>query len=375
MKLLFITLSGPVAIERDSLFVKMFECLSRGFEGYIIASVMKPSFLKVKTIGRFKLITFPYRWNFIERFSFSWIKAIIEGARFWKDYRYEVIICRDPVISGISGFILKKITRAKLILDIRGNFKKAFETNKVSLSNLDIIKKKVANFLIPSLLKRADIIKLLYKDQISSYKIPNKKIICFPDFTETVSFEKQKKSDKKYILFVGGPWFLKGVDLLIKAFNKISHKFPDYRLKIYGWTWKDEKSHFENLAKENPKIEIHGPVPRSKVAELMAGCSLFVLPSRTEAMGRVLIEAMISKKPIVAANVGGIPSIVKDNFNGLLFEKENVDDLAKKMEVILKNKSLTAYLSKNGYKFAKMYLSEEVFLKNFQNMISMLYEE
>ncbi len=370
LKILFISLSGPVAIEKDSLFVKMFECLSRRFEGYIIASVMNSSFLQVRTIGKFKLITFLYRWDFIERITFSWIKAIIEGIKIWKDHKYEVIICRDPLISGISGFILKKITGAKLIIDVRGDFKKAFEVDKVSFSVLNRIKKKLSDVLIPFLLRKADLIKLLYKDQISSYKIPDKKIIYFPNFTETESFEKQKNSDKKYILFIGGPWFLKGVDLLIEAFNKISPKFPEYRLKIFGWTWKEEREYFEKLAEKNQKIELHGPIPRRKVAELMAGCSLFVLPSRTEAMGRVLIEAMICRKPIVAANVGGIPSIIKHNFNGLLFERESVSDLADKIETILRNKTLADYLSKNGYEFAKKYLSEEAFLKNFQDMIN-----
>ena len=80
----------------------------------------------------------------------------------------------------------------------------------------------------------------------------------------------------------------------------------------------------------------------------MAGCSLFVLPSRTEAMGRVLLEAMACKKPIIASNVGGIPEIIKDGYNGLLFESENVDDLAEKIRLVLSNKKYPTMLRNNG---------------------------
>ena len=104
----------------------------------------------------------------------------------------------------------------------------------------------------------------------------------------------------------------------------------------------------------------------------MAACSLFVLPSRTEAMGRVLIEAMACKKPIVASNVDGIPTIVKNDFNGLLFESENVDDLAEKIDRLLGNKDLAKKLAENGYIYAQTQLSEQKYVENFRDMVKNL---
>jgi len=63
-------------------------------------------------------------------------------------------------------------------------------------------------------------------------------------------------------------------------------------------------------------------------------CRCFVLPSREEGMGRVLLEAMASAKPVIGANVGGIPALIEDGKNGYLFESEDVDELAKKLDLI-----------------------------------------
>ena len=139
---------------------------------------------------------------------------------------------------------------------------------------------------------------------------------------------------------------MKGVDILIKAFNKISNEFSEYTLKVVGYC--DDKSYFEKISSNNKQIQLCNPVNYSEVIKLMEGCSLFILPSRTEAMGRVLLEAMASKKPIIASNVDGIPTYIKDGYNGLLFESENVDDLAEKMHTVMSDENYARQLADNG---------------------------
>jgi glycosyltransferase involved in cell wall biosynthesis len=96
----------------------------------------------------------------------------------------------------------------------------------------------------------------------------------------------QTEAGERYILFLGFPWLLKGVDILIQAFNRISARHPDVRLRIVGHC--PDRTLFEALAAGNPRVSLERAVPREQAMALMAGCSLFVLPSRSEAMGRVL---------------------------------------------------------------------------------------
>jgi len=67
---------------------------------------------------------------------------------------------------------------------------------------------------------------------------------------------------------------------------------------------------------------------RQDVADVMSVFDIFVLPSLNEGMGRVLIEAMVLGKPIVASNIGGIPDLVIDGENGFLFPVGDVGALA-----------------------------------------------
>lgn len=351
----------------DSLFTRMFECLSQCFKGYVITPVKRPELLRHKRVGNFRLCTYLCSHkNILLRNLVLLLKTVKLGM---KVSGYHVIVCRNPLAIGLAGVALKSMTGAKLVVEVNGEFKSSFRFSKLNLSTTSKLKERLSDLLIPFVLKRSDLVKLLYEAQIDPYNLSGIKTVCFPDLTTTTDFFSSKKEDGKYVLFIGGPWFLKGVDILISAFKKIADKFPEYRLKIYGWTWQNEKDYFLNLAKHDPRIELRGPIPRKEVVEVMAKCSLFVLPSRTEAMGRVLIEAMASKKPVIASNVGGIPSIVKHNFNGLLFNREDVDDLAEKMSLVLRNKELAIRLSENAYWFTKKFLSEEAYLKNFKKMI------
>ena len=213
-------------------------------------------------------------------------------------------------------------------------------------------------------------VKLVYAKQLSPLKIEEKKvrIMSFPNIVPIKYFLEKEKKDGKYILLLGFPWYLKGVDILIKAFKEISKEFPDYRLKIVGWC-PEGKEYFENLAKHNTQIDLCNPVYYEGVIKLMTECSLYILASRTDSSPRVLREAMASKKPIIAANIDGVPDLIKDGFNGLLFEKENVGDLADKIRLLLSDKFLAKRLAQNGYEYVQEHLSEKQYITQYNKMI------
>ena len=78
---------------------------------------------------------------------------------------------------------------------------------------------------------------------------------------------------------------------------------------------------------------------------------------------------MAARKPIIASRVGGIPTIVRHEDNGLLFEPENVEDLARQIRRMLSDPTLAARLADSGNRRVKTELSEEQYFKNFTDMI------
>jgi glycosyltransferase involved in cell wall biosynthesis len=273
----------------------------------------------------------------------------------------------------VLAFIISKLTGAKFIVEVIGNHAKSFKFASDEVGFAERIKYYLTMCVTPFILNQSHGVKLLYQDQVKSFKGLNhlEKYVWFHDFVPIGLF-KGKRGRSKYILFVGGPWFLKGVDILIKAFKKVSDEFPDYRLKIIGWS--PDRAYFNQLAEGYSKIELCGPARYEEVIKLMAECSLFILPSRTEAMGCVLLEAMASRKPIIASNIDGIPTYIKNGYNGLLFEPENIDDLAGRMRMFLQDENYANQMAENGYTYVHEFLSEKHYLSNFTRMIDKVIE-
>jgi glycosyltransferase involved in cell wall biosynthesis len=351
---------------------------SRHWDGAIIGLATR-KFIGLKRFAGFDFYPLKYYRNSFARalFSFAFILKALH-LRFVNKDHFDLVFSPNPLLTGILAIIIGKLLNAKVLLEINGNFMEAFKygsTGEVSPSLLNRIKDKIAVNILTFSVKRADAVKLLNEKQLptnlSLLGAKKPKFFLFPDYVATKLFMNSTVTDGKYILFVGFPWYLKGVDILIRAFNLIAHKFPDYKLVIVGWC-PEGKEYFSTLAKDNARIEFRDPVFHEQVPILMSACSLFVLPSRTEAMGRVLIEAMLCRKPVIGANVDGIPLIVKPNYNGLLFEKENFNDLASKMEMLLSDRVLSKRLGQNGFNYARSELNEECYIANYRKLIDWL---
>lgn len=119
-------------------------------------------------------------------------------------------------------------------------------------------------------------------------------------------------------------------------------------------------------------IEFMNAMHYDETMEFFKNCTLFVLPSRSEARGRVLLEAMACAKPVIGSRVGGIPEYIEDGVTGLLFENENRDDFAGKMKSLLENPALRAKLGRQAYERTHSQHSSESYVIHFRAMIEML---
>ena len=119
----------------------------------------------------------------------------------------------------------------------------------------------------------------------------------------------------------------KGIKFLLEAVPKVVAKHPNIKFVIIGEG--GERYSLEKIVKKLG-LERHVALVGRKndIPKLLKSSEIFVLPSRREAFGLVLTEAMISELPVVASAVGGIPEIIKNGENGILVESENSDAIA-----------------------------------------------
>lgn len=101
-----------------------------------------------------------------------------------------------------------------------------------------------------------------------------------------------------------------------------------------------------------------------RIGQVFKAMDLFVLPSETEAFGRVIIEAMALSKPVVATTVGGIPEIVVDSVTGLLVPPRSPEKLAEAIIKILKDPLLAAAMGQAGRQRVEQNFTVEKYIDN-----------
>jgi glycosyltransferase involved in cell wall biosynthesis len=160
------------------------------------------------------------------------------------------------------------------------------------------------------------------------------------------------------ILYVGRFAPEKGVDVLVRAFAQL--EVPDARLRLVGAG--PERERIEALAKElgvTARIDFVGSIAdRGVLREEYGRATLFALPSRTEGLGCVLLEAMAAGTPIVATRTGGIPDLVTDGENGLLATPEDPAALAAALERMLRDAALRRRCAERGLEVVRRHTFE-----------------
>lgn len=345
-------------------FSDRFRCLPERYSGEILCTTT--SEYEGQRFGNFSLHTFQAANQLPPAHSLI-LAMVRKGLELHRQAPFDLILAYDPLSLGIVGMILKFLTGAKLITEVNGHVLTAGFIGRRGLKSW--IKKRIVRETVRFNLMVSNAVKFVSQDLCRAMKVfagVNAGIFCFSDFVPTAHFFQPTRDDH-YILFVGFPFRLKGVDLLIQAFKKLHHDFPGYRLIIMGFNNVDLDD-YKRIAEDAP-IEFHQPVFNDAMPDYFSKCSFLVLPSRSEGLPRVLIEAMAAGKSCVGSRIGGIPEVIDDGVTGLLFENENIAELEAKMRILLGDKALRQRMGDAGRQRVRELFSEEVYTDHFVKMI------
>jgi glycosyltransferase involved in cell wall biosynthesis len=159
----------------------------------------------------------------------------------------------------------------------------------------------------------------------------------------------------------------KGLDLLLKSVSLLENK--NYMLHIGGKGIL--MNSYMNMAKEygiESNCKFYGEIERDSIADFYSVIDLFVLPSRYETFGIVLIEAMACGIPVIATRCGGPQEIVTESV-GILIEKENTDELAGAI------KNMSVKLGSYNKDAIRCYAEENFGQQIFIKRITQLYQK
>lgn len=231
-----------------------------------------------------------------------------------------ISVCDD----GLKGFFLPKLIRTEAkwiyerhvskLIDARSG--QGIIKNLLTQSKWNLMEKLGKNFSSFVVLTEGN--KKEWKSLQNIIVIPN-----------PLSFYPEESSplDQKKVICVGKICYQKGQDLLVEVWKKVNKLHPDWKLELYGKT-NEEFLNTKNLS----ILNIHHFPPERNIKQRYLDSSIYVMSSRFEGFGMVLIEAMACGVPCVSFNCANGPSdIITNKEDGILVDENNTSELAESL--------------------------------------------
>lgn len=305
------------------------------------------------------------------------LKSILALYRLMKNERYDIVHVHTPV-AALLGRVAAKLAGVKNVVYTAHGFYFHDEMTRKQYNMFFNIEKYSARWITDWLLlqSREDFELALehkFKRQERTIHLSNG-VDIWNKFNPEIISNKIKydlkrsiglKEEELVFSFIGRLVREKGIFELVEAFKRIVERYPYAKLLLIGGLLDSERDQesYNQLMKDLNHPNIHYLGFRSDTPELLSISDCFVLPSHREGLPRSIIEAMAMKTPIIASNIRGCREEVFHEENGLLFDKENIDDLERAMESIAADSGARERFGKRSREIAEELFDEEKVLQ------------
>lgn len=222
--------------------------------------------------------------------------------------------------------------------------------------------------------KRADRVIVLsqsWQEWIKQYLRIDKNIVVI--FNPCQKVNKTKSKNEKVVLYAGALNKRKGYVDLINAFASLAYKYPDWKLVVAGSGEIDNGRTLARKLKIENQILFPGWITGEEKDRLFSKASVFCLPSYAEGFPTAILDACSYGIPFITTPVGGIPDIVVDGENGLLFNPGDVEQLKEKLQLLIANEELRQNLGLAAKGLAYTVFGSEKINKDIESLyISLL---
>lgn len=266
-----------------------------------------------------------------------------------KSINPDIIIVSD---NGLKGYFVTWLLQTSIPIIFESHGSRFMEENQSKSGFQRIFKDKInANLKIRGAKTFHKFI-VLSEESKNEWGLSNAQIIPNPNW---FTVEKASNLNHKTAISVSRHSYEKGLDRLLRVWQKVIQKHADWMLCVYG-KW-DENNTYQKLAKElqiTENISFFEPI--KNIQEEYQGASLYLMTSRFEGFPMVLIEAMASGLPCVAFDCPvGPRALIENNQNGFLIEDNNIDAFSAKVIELIENNSLAKEIGQNAIESVQKY--------------------
>ena len=268
-----------------------------------------------------------------------WALLPLRIARELRRFRPVAVLAQSP-FEAAAALIARRLAgmRTAVVLDVHGDWRTFM---RLYGSPFRRALAPAADALAAAAIRRADAVR-----PVSPYTeglvrdLGVEPAAMFPAFMDLEPFlgPVEPLPERPVALFVGVLERYKNVDGLLEAWRLAQPRVPEAQLRIVG------------IGRLAPLVEAAHvawtpELPAEGVAEALDNASVLVLPSRSEGMGRIIVEALARGRPVLATAVGGIRDLVRDGENGVLVDSTDPGPLAEALVATLSDAALLARLA------------------------------
>lgn len=176
--------------------------------------------------------------------------------------------------------------------------------------------------------------------------------------------------DRPFVLYLGQKYAYKGLAALMQSARLLAPKLPDLLFVFIGPRTKYSRGLFK--AHECKNILELPPVDLQEKTDALAACYLLCLPSQQESFGVVFVEAWNFRRPVIGGKIPTIAEVILDGVDGLLVSQD-AEEIASKIETLIREPSLAAKMGEEGFKKARARFSwEKIYEKTLKAYQSVL---
>lgn len=166
------------------------------------------------------------------------------------------------------------------------------------------------------------------------------------------------KKDDFVIGYVGRLHYIKGSDILLEAFDILSKKSSKYLLVLAGDG--PQRESLEQISERSgltSRVRFLGMC--NNIPEIITTFNIGIVPSRRESFGRVAVELMRMKIPVISSGVDGLSEIIEDNITGIITKENTPSCIAEAIENLAANSSVTAKIVDNAFTYSEQFNVDE----------------
>jgi len=266
-------------------------------------------------------------------------------------YRYrkniDIILAYQTMIDGLIGAIAKRIFHIPVATFIRSEKECQIDEFYVHrMFTLFVFRNSDKLCVQSQRIKKYLLNRLRHHNYKVLAEIVAKKIVVIPN---GICLKSVGLAHGDAILFVGRLEKLKGLEYLLAAMQEC----PEETLLIVGDG--PEMGHLARLAQGMQNVTFVGQVSHAEVVQYMQKARVLVLPSLSEGLPNVVLEAMAHGLPVIASRVGGIPDLLTDGVTGFLVTPGSVPELVRAIKILTTDTCLREAFSRRCLQVIQSY--------------------